>query len=178
MQQPAAEDDVVEEEAPEPVLKKPHKHIPQLQFENIDSVSKFNEIESTDQAIRRFMHVFVLFYWSEAEEFGGMVERLNEAHAQYTGLAVDFVHFFGVDMKDERQFGALRQKFALRNKDNKKPLLVYFEPLEKVKLSSKNHSLKPFKSIASTDGYVLEGFIRDRINDTQNKQYGADLESA
>lgn len=106
-----------------------------------------------------------------------MVKRLNEVYAKYTGFGVSFVQFYGVEMGDERQFGEVRQKYAFRNKE-KKPLLVYFEPIEKVKQNSKQNGFKNFKSIASTDVAVLESFIRDRIYDEDNKLYGADLDSA
>jgi hypothetical protein len=98
-------------------------------------------------------------------------------YTKFTGLGVSFVQFYGVEMGDDNYFEAVRKKYEVRNKGDQ-PLLVYFEPIEKVKQSSKQHGFKHFKSIASGDCAVLEAFIIDRIYNEENQLYGADLLTA
>jgi hypothetical protein len=40
-------------------------------------VSKFTDIESLDQNVRKYMHVFVLFYSAEKKGFDRTVRKLN-----------------------------------------------------------------------------------------------------
>ena len=109
----------VEDEPPVPAQ-------PRLKFVPIDNEIMFAEIETMNEALRKYMHIFVLLYDPKSSQYRALVPALNAMYDKYTRLGNDsFVQFFSVDVNCEALQSQITKHQSLKYSPED-PLLLYY----------------------------------------------------